>query len=78
MTVILLLLLVTAPTAACAALLPGLDPAGRAVVSATGGLVIVALVAEVMLVTSLWSPGGGLAAVTVISAALLGVSRIRH
>jgi hypothetical protein len=78
MTVLLLLLLVVPPAIGFAALLPGLDPAGRAVVSATGALVILSLVAEVMLVTSLWSPGAGLAVVTVISAVLLGVSRIRR
>jgi hypothetical protein len=78
MAVLVLLLLVVPPALGFAALLPGLDPAGRAVASATGGLVVVALVAEVMLVTSLWSPGAGLAAVVVVSAVLLGVSRVRR
>ncbi|MBC6464439.1 hypothetical protein [Actinomadura alba] len=78
MAVLVLLLLVVPPAIGVAALLPGLDPAGRAVASAAGALVVVALVAEIMLVTSLWSPGGGLAAVAVISAVLLGLSRIRR
>jgi hypothetical protein len=77
--VLILLFLLVAPAACFAALLPGLDPAARVVVSATAGIVILTLVAEVMLALSQWSPTGGLVAVAVICAVLLGVSwALRH
>jgi hypothetical protein len=69
--VLILLFLLVAPAGCFAALLPGLDTAARAIVSATAGLVILTLVAEVMLAASLWSPGGGLVAIAVICAVLL-------
>lgn len=77
MTVLLTLSLFCAPALGVATLLSGLDPAARAVVSAVGSLVIVSLVAEVMLVTSLWSPGGGLVAVLLIGGAFAALSRLR-
>jgi hypothetical protein len=74
MNVPILLFLLIAPAACFAALLPGLDPAARVIVSATAGLVILTLVAEVMLAASLWSPGGGLVAVAVICVVLLALA----
>ncbi|MGH3390171.1 MAG: hypothetical protein ACRDOO_14985 [Actinomadura sp.] len=79
MHILILLFLLVAPAACFAALLPRLDPAARVVVSGTAGIVILTLVAEVMLALSLWSPTGGLVAVAVICAVLLGVSWVlRH
>lgn len=79
MHILILLFLLIAPATCFAALLPGLDPAARVVVSATASIVILALVAEVMLALSLWSPSGGLVSVAVICAVLLGVSWVlRH
>lgn len=69
-----LLILVVAPAVSFATLLPGLDPVARIVVSATAGLVILGMVAELMLAVRLWSPGGGLVAVSVVCALLLAVS----
>jgi hypothetical protein len=74
MTALVLLFLVVAPAVSFAALLPGLDLVARAVVSAIAGIVIVAMVAEIMLAASLWSPTGGLAAVAVVCALLMGLS----
>jgi hypothetical protein len=74
--ILILLFLLVAPAACFAALLPRLDPAARIVVSATAGIVILTLVAEVMLAVSRWSPTGGLVAVAAICAVLLGVSWI--
>ena len=78
MNALVLLFLLVAPAACFAALLPGLDPAARVIVSAAAGIVILTSVAETMLATSLWSPAGGLVAVAAICAVLLGVSWVVH
>ncbi|MCU1469020.1 MAG: hypothetical protein JWQ39_169 [Glaciihabitans sp.] len=74
MSVLILLLLTGAPALAFATLVPGLDPAARVVVSAAASTVMAGLVAEVMLLTGLWSPAGGVAAMAGVSAVLAGVS----
>jgi hypothetical protein len=74
MNALVLRILVVAPAVSFATLLPGLDPVARIVVSATAGLVILGMVAELMLAARLWSPGGGLAAVAVICGLLVTVS----
>lgn len=62
--------LVAAPATAVAVPLRGLDPLARIVLAVAAAVVVNALVAEVMLITGSWSPPGGVAAVSVISAVL--------
>lgn len=65
-----LLFLLLAPAAGTALLLRSMDAPARAVVAGAAALVADTAVAETMLVTSHWSPRGGVAAVAVISAVL--------
>lgn len=69
--VLVLLFLAVGPTAAVAGLLRGFDHLARLVIAFTADITLVALTAIVMLAAGLWSPAGGLLAVTVITAACL-------
>lgn len=75
-----LVFLLLAPTVCVALLLPGLDPLARWIVSATAALVLAGAIAEVMLVTSGWSPTGGIITTALACAGLTagaGVLRLR-
>ena len=65
-----LVFVLTTPAVCFGLLLRGLDPAARVIVSGTASLELAASVAEVMLVTSSWSPDGGIVASAVASALL--------
>jgi hypothetical protein len=73
-TLFTLMFLMVTPAVCFAQLLPRLDPPARAVVSVVGGVTLVCAVAEVMLAAEWWSPRGGLIAVGVLCAALLGLA----
>lgn len=77
-TLFTLLFLMVTPAVCVAQLLPGLDPAARAVVSIAGGIALVATVAEVMLAAKWWTPRGGLITVGVLCAAVLAVALVRR
>jgi hypothetical protein len=77
-TLFTLLFLLVTPAVCVAQLLPGLDPAARAVVSVVGGIALVGIVAEVMLAAKWWTPRGGLIAVGVLCAAVLAVALARR
>ena len=66
-----LFFLLAAPGAAIGAVLHGLEPWGRTVVSVAGAIAVDLLVAECMLAVHRWSVPGGIAAVTVISSLVL-------
>jgi hypothetical protein len=68
---LVLLLLVVAPTAAVAGLLPGFDHFARLIIAFAATIAILALTASIMLLAGLWSPVGGLLAVAGIAAACL-------
>ncbi|MFG3260112.1 hypothetical protein [Streptomyces sp. NPDC048172] len=72
-----LFFLVAAPAGALAALLPRLDPLSRTVVAVTGALAVDLLVGQAMVALHLWSARGGVAAVAVLSTALLLLSLAR-
>lgn len=68
------------PAVCVALLLPGLDPPARWIVSGTAALVLAGSIAEVMLVTSGWSPAGGTVATAAVCTALAagaGALRLR-
>ncbi|HEY1914303.1 MAG TPA: hypothetical protein VGH27_01895 [Streptosporangiaceae bacterium] len=69
--VLVLLFLAVAPTAAIAGLLRTSDRFARALIAATANVCLIALIAIIMLAEGLWSPTGGLLAVTGITAACL-------
>jgi hypothetical protein len=58
------------PAVCVAALLRGLDPLARAIVAGTASVALAGAVAETMLVTSGWSPTGGIVATAIVCAAL--------
>ena len=62
--------LFVAPALAVALLLPGADPLGRAVVATAAGVALDLLLAAAMLALRMWSVGGGVVAVTAVSAGL--------
>ncbi len=73
-----LLFLLYAPALCVALLLTGLDVLARAIVAGAAALVLAAAVAEVMLVTSAWSPRGGVAAVMIVCALLATLAGLKH
>jgi hypothetical protein len=77
-TLFTLLFLMVTPAVCVAQLLPGLDPAARAVVSIAGGIALISTVAEVMLAAKWWTPRGGLIAVGVLCAVVLAVALARR
>jgi hypothetical protein len=77
-TLFTLLFLLVTPAVCVAQLLPGLDPAARAVVSIAGGIALISIVAEVMLAAKWWTPRGGLIAVGVLCAAVLAIALARR
>ena len=66
-----------APAAALAAALRALDPFARALCALAGAVVVDMLVAQVMLAVHHWSVRGGVAAVAVLSLALLLLVHLR-
>ncbi|MFB0615302.1 hypothetical protein [Streptomyces sp. AGS-58] len=66
-----LFFLLTAPAAAIAAALRGLEPYGRTLTALAGAIAVNMLVAQVMLAVHRWSVRGGVAAVAVLSLLLL-------
>jgi hypothetical protein len=77
----LTLVFVLAVPAICVGLLlGGLDVTARLIVSASASLVLAASIAEIMLVTSGWSPDGGIVATAIVSALLAAAALIlrRH
>jgi hypothetical protein len=73
----LLFVLVT-PAVFVGLLLGGLDALARAILAASASVVLAASIAEVMLVTSGWSPDGGIIATAIASAALAAGVVILH
>lgn len=73
-TLFTLMFLMVTPAVCFAQLLPGIDPLARAVISIAAGIALVAVVAEVMLAAEWWTPRGGLIAVGVLCAGLLGLA----
>ncbi|WP_445525030.1 hypothetical protein [Streptomyces cyslabdanicus] len=73
-----LFFLLTAPAAAIAAALRGLDPFGRVLVSVAGAVVLDMLVAQGMLAVHRWSVSGGLLAVTAFSSLVLLLVLVRR
>jgi hypothetical protein len=65
-----LLFVLLAPAVCVALLLPGLDPLARWIVAGTASVALAGAVAEIMLVTSTWSPRGGIIAVAATCFAL--------
>jgi hypothetical protein len=65
-----LLFVLFTPALCVAMLLTGLDLLARAIVAGTASVSLATAVAEIMLVTSGWSPRGGLIAIMVTCAAL--------
>ena len=74
-TLLVLLFSVAVPTMAATGLLRGLDTFGRIFAAFTVTVVINGLVAAIMLEAGIWSPGGGLVAVVMITA-LIGAVRL--
>ncbi len=68
-TVLVLLFLAVAPTAAIFSLLRGFDGFARLILACVSTIVLLSLIAMIMLAAGLWSPTGGLLAVAGISAA---------
>lgn len=77
-TLFTLLFLMVTPVVCVAQLLPGLDQAGRVVISIAGGIALVSTVAEVMLAASWWTPRGGVIAVGAVCAAVLAIAFLRR
>jgi hypothetical protein len=77
-TLFTLLFLMVTPVVCVAQLLPGLDPAARAVISIAGGVSLITIVAEVMLAAKWWTPRGGVITVGVLCVALLGIAFTRR
>jgi hypothetical protein len=69
--VLVLLFLAVAPTTAIAGLLRTSDRFARLIIAVTANVCLIALIAIIMLAEGLWSPTGGLLAVTAITAILL-------
>lgn len=69
-----LFFLFTAPTAAVATLLRGLDPIGRVLASLAAGVVVNMLTAQGMLAVHRWSVRGGVVAVTVFSSVVFAAA----
>ena len=65
----LVFVLVT-PAVCVALLLPGLDALARTIVAGVAAVALAGSIAEVMLVTSGWSPAGGIVATAIACAAL--------
>lgn len=65
-----LVFVLTTPAVCVGLLLRGLDPAARVIVSGAASVALAGSVAEVMLVTSRWSPDGGIVASAIASALL--------
>lgn len=70
-TVLVLLFLGVAPTAAVAGLLRGFDYFARIIIAFAATIAILSLTAIIMLLAGVWSPTGGLLAVAGITAACL-------
>jgi hypothetical protein len=75
---LLMLLIFGLPGFAFWLLVPGLDPIGRLVVASAASPTLVSVVAGVMLVTGVWSPGWGLVAVFLISGLTLPAALARR
>ncbi|MEO5877056.1 MAG: hypothetical protein ABIS86_23555 [Streptosporangiaceae bacterium] len=78
MTALLLIPLLVLPAVCFALVLPGLDPLGRSMVGAAGSLCLLTLVAQLMIIFHVWSPGGGAVVVALICAAMLGAAYLRR
>lgn len=73
-----LFFLVAAPGAAIGALLRGLAPLGRVVVSVAGAAAVDLLVAQALLALHVWSVRGGVVAVTAFSSLVLLLVSVRR
>lgn len=70
-TVLVLIFIAVAPTAAIAGLLRGFDVFARLVIACVTSIVVLTLIAMIMLATGIWSPRGGLVAIALVSGACL-------
>ncbi|MGX2998088.1 hypothetical protein JNUCC64_28130 [Streptomyces sp. JNUCC 64] len=75
---LVLFFLVAAPGAAFAAVLRGVDPWSRAVVSVAGALAVDLLVAQGMLALGRWSMAGGIVTVAALSSLTLLLTLVRR
>ena len=73
-----LLFLLATPAVCVGMLLGGLDVLARAIVAGSASVVLAASIAEVMLVTSGWSPDGGIVATAITCAALAAGAVVLH
>lgn len=73
-----LLFVLFAPAVCVASLLPGLDTPARVIVAGAASLALAGAVAEIMLVTSGWSPRGGIIATGIACAALAVTAVVLH
>ncbi|GAA5702768.1 MULTISPECIES: hypothetical protein [Streptomyces] len=73
-----LFFLLAAPSVAIGAVLRGLEPFGRVLVSVAGAVAVDMLVAQGMLAVHRWSVHGGIAAVTAISSLVLLLVLVRR
>jgi hypothetical protein len=73
-----LFFLLTAPSAAIAVALRGLEPFGRVLTSAAGAVTLNMLVAQGMLAVHRWSVAGGVVTVAALSVLILLPSAVRR
>jgi len=66
------------PAVCVALLLPGLDALARSIVAGAASVALAGSIAEAMLVTSGWSPEGGIVATAITCAALTTAAAVLH
>ncbi len=75
-TVLVLVFIAVAPTAAIAGLLRGFDVFARLVIASVTAISVITFIAMIMLAAGIWSPRGGLVAVALVSGACLLARRM--
>lgn len=75
-TVLVLVFIAVAPTAAIAGLLRGFDVFARLVIACVTAIAVITFIAMIMLAAGIWSPRGGLIAVALLSGACLLARRM--
>ncbi len=77
-TVLVLVFIAVAPTAAIAGLLRGFDVFARLVIASVTAIAVITFIAMIMLAAGIWSPQGGLVAVALVSGACFLARRARR
>lgn len=75
-TVLVLVFIAVAPTAAIAGLLRGFDVFARLVIACVTAIAVITFIPMIMLAAGIWSPRGGLVAVALVSGACLLARRM--